>query len=89
MRAYGCNTRFLAYARKISDKFEKKFAEWIDVKYAHLVNSGSSADLIAHNVFRQAEVNASHEANFLRLGHSKIKSTFGRRLRLRFDEYMR
>ena len=27
---------------RFSDEFEKKFAEWIGVKYAHLVNSGPS-----------------------------------------------
>lgn len=32
---------------RFSDQFEKKFAEWIGVKFAHLVNSGSSANLIA------------------------------------------
>lgn len=32
---------------RFSDRFEKEFAEWIGVKYAHLVNSGSSANLIA------------------------------------------
>ena len=32
---------------RFSDQFEKAFATWIDVKYAHLVNSGSSANLIA------------------------------------------
>lgn len=32
---------------RFSDQFEKKFASWIGVKYAHLVNSGSSANLIA------------------------------------------
>lgn len=32
---------------RFSDKFEKEFAEWIGVRYAHLVNSGSSANLIA------------------------------------------
>ena len=32
---------------RFSDKFEKEFANWIGVKYAHLVNSGSSANLIA------------------------------------------
>lgn len=32
---------------RFSDKFEKEFAEWIGVKYAHLVNSGSSANLLA------------------------------------------
>ena len=32
---------------RFSVQFEKEFAEWIGVKYAHLVNSGSSANLIA------------------------------------------
>lgn len=32
---------------RFSDEFEKKFSEWIGVKFAHLVNSGSSANLIA------------------------------------------
>lgn len=32
---------------RFAEQFEKEFAEWIGVKYAHLVNSGSSANLIA------------------------------------------
>lgn len=32
---------------RFSEKFEKEFAKWIGVKFAHLVNSGSSANLIA------------------------------------------
>src|SRR5574344_3075018 len=32
---------------RFSKEFEKNFAAWIGVKYAHLVNSGSSANLIA------------------------------------------
>lgn len=32
---------------RFADEFEKNFAKWIGVKYAHLVNSGSSANLIA------------------------------------------
>lgn len=32
---------------RFSDEFEKSFAQWIGVKYANLVNSGSSANLIA------------------------------------------
>lgn len=32
---------------RFSDEFEAEFAKWIGVKYAHLVNSGSSANLIA------------------------------------------
>lgn len=32
---------------RFADTFEKDFASWLGVKYAHLVNSGSSANLIA------------------------------------------
>lgn len=32
---------------RFSDEFEREFAKWIGVKYANLVNSGSSANLIA------------------------------------------
>ena len=32
---------------RFSDQFEKDFAKWIGVRFAHLVNSGSSANLIA------------------------------------------
>lgn len=32
---------------RFAEEFEKEFAEWIGVRYAHLVNSGSSANLIA------------------------------------------
>ncbi|HBB71686.1 MAG TPA: lipopolysaccharide biosynthesis protein RfbH [Ruminococcus sp.] len=32
---------------RFSDQFEKEFAEWIGVRFAHLVNSGSSANLLA------------------------------------------
>ena len=32
---------------RFSEQFEKEFASWIGVKYAHLVNSGSSANLLA------------------------------------------
>jgi len=32
---------------RFADQFEKEFAEWIGVKFAYLVNSGSSANLIA------------------------------------------
>ncbi len=32
---------------RFSDQFEKEFASWIGVRFAHLVNSGSSANLIA------------------------------------------
>lgn len=32
---------------RFSEQFEKNFASWIGVKFAHLVNSGSSANLVA------------------------------------------
>lgn len=32
---------------RFCEQFEKEFAKWIGVRYAHLVNSGSSANLIA------------------------------------------
>lgn len=38
---------FWLTAGRFSDQFEKEFASWIGVRYAHLVNSGSSANLIA------------------------------------------
>lgn len=41
---------------RFSDQFEKEFAEWIGVKYAHLVNSGSSANLIAFMVLTAPEL---------------------------------
>ncbi len=41
---------------RFSDEFEKKFASWIGVKYAHLVNSGSSANLIAFSILTAPEL---------------------------------
>lgn len=41
---------------RFSDEFEKKFAEWIGVKFAHLVNSGSSANLIAFSILTAPEL---------------------------------
>ncbi len=41
---------------RFSDEFESKFAQWIGVKYAHLVNSGSSANLIAFSVLTAPEL---------------------------------
>ncbi len=32
---------------RFAEEFERKFADWVGVKYAHLVNSGSSANLVA------------------------------------------
>ena len=41
---------------RFSKQFEKQFAEWIGVKYARLVNSGSSANLIAFMVLTAPEL---------------------------------
>ena len=41
---------------RFSNQFEKDFAAWIGVKYAHLVNSGSSANLIAFTVLTAPEL---------------------------------
>ena len=41
---------------RFSNEFEKKFADWIGVKFAHLVNSGSSANLIAFMVLTAPEL---------------------------------
>ena len=41
---------------RFSDQFEKEFAEWLGVKFAHLVNSGSSANLIAFSALTAPEL---------------------------------
>lgn len=41
---------------RFSREFEKNFAEWIGVKYVHLVNSGSSANLIAFSALTAPEL---------------------------------
>lgn len=41
---------------RFSDQFEKEFAKWIGVKHAHLVNSGSSANLLAFMIFTAPEL---------------------------------
>lgn len=41
---------------RFSKEFEKNFSEWIGVKFAHLVNSGSSANLIAFSVLTAPEL---------------------------------
>lgn len=41
---------------RFSEQFEKDFAAWIGVKYAHLVNSGSSANLIAFMTLTASEL---------------------------------
>ena len=41
---------------RFADQFEKEFAKWIGVKYAHLVNSGSSANLLAFMILTAPEL---------------------------------
>ena len=41
---------------RFADEFEREFANWIGVKWAHLVNSGSSANLIAFMVLTASEL---------------------------------
>lgn len=41
---------------RFANEFEHGFAKWIGVKYAHLVNSGSSANLIAFSVLTAPEL---------------------------------
>lgn len=47
---------FWLTAGRFSDEFEKNFAEWIGVKHAHIVNSGSSANLLAFAVLTAPEL---------------------------------
>lgn len=41
---------------RFAEEFEREFAEWLGVKFAHLVNSGSSANLIAFSVLTAPEL---------------------------------
>lgn len=41
---------------RFSERFEKEFGSWLGVKFAHLVNSGSSANLIAFSVLTAPEL---------------------------------
>ncbi len=41
---------------RFADEFEREFAKWIGVRFAHLVNSGSSANLIAFSVLTAPEL---------------------------------
>ena len=41
---------------RFSDQFEREFADWIGVRFAHFVNSGSSANLIAFSVLTAPEL---------------------------------
>lgn len=47
---------FWLTAGRFSERFEKEFAEWIGIRYAHLVNSGSSANLVAFMVLTAPEL---------------------------------
>ncbi len=49
---------FWLTAGRFSRQFEKDFAEFLGVKYAHLVNSGSSANLLAFMVLTAPELGA-------------------------------
>lgn len=46
---------------RFADQFEKEFAAWIGVKWAHLVNSGSSANLIAFMALTAPELGDSSD----------------------------
>ena len=41
---------------RFADQFEREFAKWLGVRYASLVNSGSSANLIAFSVLTAPEL---------------------------------
>lgn len=41
---------------RYAERFETQFAQWLGVKYAHLVNSGSSANLVAFSVLTAPEL---------------------------------
>lgn len=41
---------------RFAGEFEREFAKWIGVRYAHLVNSGSSANLLAFSVLTAPEL---------------------------------
>ena len=41
---------------RFAESFEKDFAKWLGVSYAHLVNSGSSANLLAFSVLTAPEL---------------------------------
>ncbi|WP_202107727.1 lipopolysaccharide biosynthesis protein RfbH [Succinivibrio dextrinosolvens] len=43
---------------RFANQFEKEFANWIGVKFAHLVNSGSSANLVAFMALTAPELGA-------------------------------
>ncbi|MCR4588659.1 MAG: lipopolysaccharide biosynthesis protein RfbH, partial [Lachnospiraceae bacterium] len=41
---------------RFAKEFETEFAKWLGIKYAHLVNSGSSANLVAFSVLTAPEL---------------------------------
>ena len=41
---------------RFSEQFEREFSKWLGVKWAHLVNSGSSANLLAFMVLTAPEL---------------------------------
>lgn len=41
---------------RFAEQFENEFTRWIGVKYAHLVNSGSSANLLAFSILTAPEL---------------------------------
>ena len=47
---------FWLTAGKYTEIFEQEFAKWIGTKYVHIVNSGSSANLIAFSVLTAPEL---------------------------------
>ena len=47
---------FWLTAGRYASQFETEFAKWIGVRYAHLVNSGSSANLLAFMVLTSPEL---------------------------------
>lgn len=47
---------FWLTAGRFAERFEKEFAQWLGVRYASLVNSGSSANLIAFSALTAPEL---------------------------------
>ncbi len=47
---------FWLTAGRFCEEFEQKFAEWAGISYAHLTNSGSSANLLAFSVLTAPEL---------------------------------
>lgn len=41
---------------RFAEEFEREFAEWLGIKFVHLVNSGSSANLLAFTVLTAPEL---------------------------------